>query len=136
MDFEIRNRSVNQGRRRLTEERRIYLQLVQQGMSSVEACLMVGINYRTGKRWRNGRAPSGRTVGAPPIPAVAPSGPSRYLREADRIHIADRLREKTTIRQIAAELGRRPSTISREIRRNGTVDPRGARHYRRLSAQT
>lgn len=135
MDFEIRDRSVNQGRRRLTEERRIYLQLVQQGMSSVEACRIVGINYRTGKRWRNGRAPSGRTVGAPPIPAVAPSGPSRHLREADRIHIADRLREKTTIRQIAAELGRSPSTTSREIRRNGTVDPRGARHYRPHSAQ-
>jgi IS30 family transposase len=66
---------------------------------------------------------------------VAPSGPSRYLREADRIHIADRLREKTTIRQIAAELGRSPSMISREIRRNGTVDPRGARHYRPHSAQ-
>lgn len=36
-----------------------------------------------------------------------------------RIHIADRLREKASIRQIAAELGRSPSTISREIRRNG-----------------
>lgn len=136
MDFEIRDRSVNQGRRRLTEERRIYLQLVQQGVSRVEACRIVGINYRTGKRWRNGRAPSGRTVGASPIPAVAPSGPSRYLREADRIPIADRLREKATIRQIATELGRSPSTISREIRRNGTVDPRGARHYRPHAAQT
>lgn len=42
----------------------------------------------------------------------------RYLRETDRIHIADRLREKATVRAIAAELGRSPSTISREIRRN------------------
>ncbi|WP_220181974.1 IS30 family transposase, partial [Rhodococcus sp. AG1013] len=51
--------------------------------------------------------------------AVAPPpGPSRYLCEADRINIADRLREKATIRDIAAELGRSPSTISREIRRN------------------
>ncbi|MFI1161742.1 IS30 family transposase [Streptomyces sioyaensis] len=55
----------------------------------------------------------------PPINAVAaPSGPSRHLREADRIHIADRLREKATARAIAAELGRSPSTVSREIRRN------------------
>lgn len=119
MDFEIRDRSVNRGRRSLTEERRVYLQLMQQGVSSREACRVVGINLRTGKRWRNGRAPSGRTAGAPPLTAVAsPPGPSRYLREADRIHIADRLREKATVRAIAAELGRSPSTVSREIRRN------------------
>ncbi|MBB6420143.1 IS30 family transposase [Streptomyces sp. AK010] len=49
---------------------------------------------------------------------MPPSGPSRYLREDDRIYIADRLREKATMRAIAAELGRSPSTISREIRRN------------------
>jgi IS30 family transposase len=47
-----------------------------------------------------------------------PPGPSRYLREDDRIHIADRLGEKASVRAIAAELCRSPSTISREIRRN------------------
>ncbi|WUU86150.1 IS30 family transposase [Streptomyces cellulosae] len=68
----------------------------------------------------------------PPISVVAaPSGPSRYLREEDRIHIADRLREKATMRAIAAELGRSPSTISREVRRNrhlvsGTYRPHAA----------
>jgi len=36
----------------------------------------------------------------------APARPSRCVRESDRIHIADRLREKATIRQIATELGR------------------------------
>jgi transposase, IS30 family len=50
---------------------------------------------------------------------VPPSGPSRYLREANRIRIADRLREKAAVRTIAAELGRSPSTVSREIRRSG-----------------
>ncbi|MFJ4618115.1 IS30 family transposase [Streptomyces sp. NPDC088812] len=93
---------------------------MDQGLSSAEACKRVGINYRTGKRWRNGRAASGKDKAAPPVRAVtAPEGPSRYLREADRIHIADRLREKASVRQIAAELGRSPSTVSREIRRNG-----------------
>jgi transposase, IS30 family len=67
---------------------------------------------------------------------AAPSGRSRYLCEADRIHIADRLREKASIRAIAAELGRSPSTVSREIRRNGTIDPRGRRHYRPHAAQS
>ncbi|MFI9789164.1 IS30 family transposase, partial [Kitasatospora sp. NPDC051984] len=120
MDFEIRDRSVNRGCRALTEERRAYLQLVQQGMGNEEACRIVGINSRTGRRWRNGRAPSGTDVGAPPIavPAGPLSGPSRHLREDERIHIADRLREKAGVRVIAAELGRSPSTVSREIRRN------------------
>ncbi|HEY8977976.1 MAG TPA: IS30 family transposase [Streptomyces sp.] len=106
-------------------------------MSSQEACRRVGINYRTGKRWRNGRNPSGRTNGAPPAQrsAASPSGSSRYLHQDDRIYIADRLREKATIRQIAAELGRSPSTISREVRRNGTIGPRGRRHYRPYAAQ-
>jgi transposase, IS30 family len=47
-----------------------------------------------------------------------PAGPARYLRQDDRIHFADRLRERASIRAIAAELDRNPSTISREIRRN------------------
>ncbi|MDX3725329.1 helix-turn-helix domain-containing protein, partial [Streptomyces caniscabiei] len=80
---------------------------------------LVGIDARTGRKWRNGRSADRRQKAAPPINAVVPpSGPSRYLREADRIHIADRLREKATVRAIAAELGRSPSTVSREIRRN------------------
>lgn len=133
MDFKIRDRSVNQGRRPLSEERRLYLQLMQQGVSNAEACRIVGINARTGKRWRNGRAPSGRDAGAPPITTVAPPpGPSRYLRESDRIHIADRLREKATVRAIAAELGRSPSTVSREIRRNRHP---ASGHYRPYAAQ-
>ncbi|GHH77116.1 IS30 family transposase [Streptomyces sulfonofaciens] len=49
----------------------------------------------------------------------SPSLRRRGLREDERIHIADRLREKASVRTIAAELGRSPSTISREIRRNG-----------------
>ncbi|MGW8375402.1 IS30 family transposase [Actinacidiphila sp. SB3-2] len=72
------------------------------------------------ERWRNGRAASGKDKAAAPINAApAPDGPSRYLRESDRTHIADRLRDKASIRQIAAELGRSPSTLSREVRRNG-----------------
>lgn len=75
-------------------------------------------------------------------PAHAPRTPrstsSRYLREDERIHIADRLREKATVRAIAAELGRSPSTISREIRRNGILlrkdSPR--RVYRPYAAQS
>lgn len=98
---------------------------------------IVGINPKTGRRWRNGRNASGRDTAAPPVrPVVPSSGPSRYLCEDDRIYIADRLREKATVRAIAAELGRSPSPVSREIRRNCTVVPRGTRHNRPHAAQT
>ncbi|MFC0107292.1 IS30 family transposase [Kibdelosporangium aridum subsp. largum] len=92
-------------------------------MSSREACRIVGVNYRTGKRWRNGHHQTRHNRAVPPITSVAPpDGRSRYLREDERIHIADRRREKTSIRQIAAELGRAASTISRELRRNAHPD--------------
>ncbi|MFJ5105220.1 IS30 family transposase [Streptomyces sp. NPDC088554] len=91
----------------------------EQGHTNAQACRIIGIDSRTGRKWRNGRSADRRQKAAPPIDAVVPpSGPSRYLTEAERIHIADRLREKAAIRAIAAELGRSPSTISRETRRN------------------
>ncbi|CAM5274756.1 hypothetical protein KAURM247S_04327 [Kitasatospora aureofaciens] len=125
MDFEIRkDQTKPQGRKKLTREREAYPRLMQQGMSSREACRIVGIDERTGQKWRNGRHAYGNRKALPPINVVAtPSGPSRYLREDERIHIADRLREKATVRAIAAELGRSPSTVSREIRRNRHPGP-------------
>src|SRR4051794_720554 len=137
MDFEIRrDRTKPQGRKKLTREREAYSRLMQQGVSNREACRIVGIDERTGQKWRNGRHAYGNRKALPPINGVAaPSGPSRYLREADRIHIADRLREKATIRAIAAELGRSPSTVSREVRRNRTMGTRGQWHYRPHAAQ-
>ncbi|WTS94936.1 IS30 family transposase [Streptomyces sp. NBC_00096] len=134
MEFEIRKvRAVAQGPRKLVREREEYFRLMDQGLSSSEACRRVGINLRTGKRWRNGRRPSGGQKAAAPVrPVLPPSGASRYLCEADRIHIADRVREKATVRAIAAELGRSPSTISREIRRNRHP---GNGQYRPFAAQ-
>ncbi|MFF4419163.1 IS30 family transposase [Streptosporangium sp. NPDC001559] len=100
-------------------------------MSNRQACLIVGVNERTGREWARGR-PKGRKK-KPRLPArdapavsIVPGrrrtievrGASRYLGEDERVHIADRLRERASIREIARELGRAPSTISREIRRN------------------
>lgn len=119
MDFEIRKIRTAQGPVKLQQERATYSRLMEQGYSNNEACRIVGINRRTGQKWRNGRSADRRQKAAPPIRMVVqPSRPSRYLCEDERIHIADRLREKATVRAIAAELGRSPSTISREIRRN------------------
>lgn len=119
MGFEVRG-DRRRGYGPLARERAEYFRLVKQGYSNVEACRVVGIDLRTGRKWRNGRgAEPGQRRAVPPINAVVPpAGPCRYLREDDRIHIADRLREKASVRQIARELDRAPSTISREIRRN------------------
>ncbi|MEU6779175.1 helix-turn-helix domain-containing protein [Nonomuraea angiospora] len=58
MDFEIReDRERSQGHRGLSRERAAYLRLVQQGLSNQDACRIVGINSRSGRRWRNGRNP-------------------------------------------------------------------------------
>jgi transposase, IS30 family len=137
LDFEIRKvRTIAQGPVKLSREREAYSRLVQQGCSNKEACRIVGVNPKTGRRWSNGRSADRRQKAAPPIRSVVPpSGPSRYLREDERIHIADRLREQATVRRIAAEPGRSPSTISREIHRNRTDGTRGQWHYRPHAAQ-
>ncbi|WP_418287477.1 IS30 family transposase [Lentzea guizhouensis] len=88
-------------------------------MSSREACRIVGVNVRTGKRWRNGSNPTAGRKGTPPITSAASSVVrGRFLNEDERIVIADRRRAGATLQQIAVELGRDRSTISRELRRN------------------
>ncbi|GGO42363.1 hypothetical protein GCM10012287_03090 [Streptomyces daqingensis] len=54
MDFEVRRDRKPQGRRKLTREQAAYFQLMQRGYSSEEARRIVGIDVRTGKKWRNG----------------------------------------------------------------------------------
>lgn len=136
MDFKIREIRTAQGRKKLLREREAYFQLMQQGFSNEQACRIVGVNSKTGRRWRNGRNASGRQKAAAPVrPVLPPSGASRYLQEAERVYIADRLREKASVRAIAAELSRSPSTVSREIRRNRTDGARDLWHYRPYAAQ-
>jgi IS30 family transposase len=97
-----------------------YLQLMAQGMNNSEACRKVGINRRTGTRWRYGRTATdtaGRTYSYPPIAPVRDIS-SRFLSEDERMKIADLLRAENSIREIARQLGRSPATISREVRRN------------------
>lgn len=107
-------------------------------MSSREACQIVGISRRTGRRWRNGNGtkPWKRSGPARTARKVLPPeqviSSSRYLTQDERIYIADRVREKASVRKIAAELKRSPSTISREIRRNGHP---GNGRYRPYAAQ-
>lgn len=55
----------------------------------------------------------------PPILTQAGPVSARLLSEDERITIGDGLIARHSIRAIAAQLGRSPSTISREIQNNG-----------------
>jgi len=93
-------------------------------MSNVEACREVGVHRITGTRWHDGRSmvdSGGRARYYPPIAAPAVAISPRYLSEEERVLIGDLLRAGRSVRSIATELGRSPSTISREIHRNSSA---------------
>ena len=100
----------------LTTQRTAYRSLVTNGTGKREAARTVGINYRTAKRWDTQDALTATST--PPVLVIS----SRYLSEPERIRIADLHRARVSLRAIARELDRSPSTISREIRRNQQPD--------------
>jgi IS30 family transposase len=121
------------------EKQQRYVRLIAQGVSNPEACRLVGINRKTGTRWRYGRQvcnSAGVLVHYAPVKIIEakPRSP-RYLSEQERIAIADGLLAKMTVRAIARRLGRSPSTISREIRRNRDSDGRYRPHHAEQTAR-
>lgn len=111
----------------LVEKQEWFARVIAQGMSNAAACRIVGINRRTGTRWRYGRTilnTAGQAVHYPPVRLTAPTAPHpRYLSLTERTTIADLHRAGVGVRRIAEELGRAASTVSRELRRN--TDDRG-----------
>jgi transposase, IS30 family len=106
-----------------TVKREQYAALIARGVSSSEACRIVGINRRTGKRWRHGRtitSSGGRRLHYAPVVGVRRMREisARFLSEDERVRIADLRRAGEGVRAIARELGRSPATVSRELRRN------------------
>jgi len=98
-------------KKELIDKRSEFWVVLARGATLQAACDAVGVNRRTGRRWR--QATGGR------IPRkVAPSS-GRYLSLAERLQIADLRLAGATVHAIATELGRSPSTVSRELRRNG-----------------
>jgi IS30 family transposase len=115
------------------EKQQRYVQLIAQGVNNSEASRLVGINRKTGNRWRYGRkvrnSAGAFVIYAPvKINETKPRSP-RYLSEQERIQIADLLAATTSLRGIAERLGRAPSTISREIGRNSDPDGRYRPHH-------
>ncbi|WP_237090260.1 IS30 family transposase, partial [Nesterenkonia sp. PF2B19] len=88
--------------------------------------LAVGVSVPVGSRWFR------HAGGMPPISLNEPTG--RYLSFEEREEIAILRAKDKGVREIAAALGRDPSTISRELRRNAAT--RGGRpEYRATVAQ-
>jgi transposase, IS30 family len=119
-----------------TAKREQFARLIARGMPNAEACRVVGVNRRTGTRWRYGReitSSGGRRLHYPPVITTRKTQISeRYLSEDERVRIADLHGAGHTVRSIATELGRSPSTISRELRRNAESEDG---KYRPFTAQ-
>ena len=121
------------------EKREQFARLIAQGYNNSEACRVVGINRRTGKRWRHGRTITlrdGRKLHYAPVVAAGAGRrvgqiSDRYLSEQERVRIADLRQAGHGVRAIAEQTGRSPSTISRELRRNRDRD---SGHYRPFTA--
>jgi len=115
------NNSTPIGASLLSEQQARYFLLMRRGMNNVQACRAVGISRKTGTRWRLGRTEhknGHRRTYAPVGTSAIPPISSRYLSEPERVRIADLRRLGWTIRAIADDLGRAPSTVSRELNRN------------------
>lgn len=96
---------------------------IAEGLGSEDAAVAVGVSGPVGSRWfRHGG-------GMPPITLATPSG--RYLSFAEREEVARVRARDHGVREIARRVGRHPSTISREMRRNaatrgGTIEYRAS----------
>lgn len=106
-------------------ERAFWLKIAE-GLTSEDAALACGVSGPVGSRWFRER-------GGMPLIQLTPSS-GRYLSFAEREEIALLKAQDLGVREIARRLGRDPSTISRELRRNAAT--RGGRlDYRASIAQ-
>ncbi|MFJ1954648.1 IS30 family transposase [Streptomyces microflavus] len=110
---------ARRGRKRRLEIEAEYWRLLAAGVGTVEACKQLGIGRKTGYRWR---AESG---GIPPVVLPEASRSGRYLSLLDRKRIATLREQGLGVRGIAERLGRAPSTVSRELRRNSLPHDNG-----------
>ena len=98
---------------------------VGRGLSTADAAAAAGVSERSGGRlFRKGG-------GMPTIDLAERSG--RYLSFAEREDIAMWNASGVSMRKMARQLGRAPSTISRELRRNSPAQ--GPHRYRASKAQ-
>jgi IS30 family transposase len=108
------------------EHRQRFWAAIARGLSSEDAGVAAGVSAPVGVRWFR------ESGGMDPLAAAPLSG--RYLSFAEREEIAVLRARACGVREIARQLDRSPSTISRELRRNAAT--RGGRmEYRATTAQ-
>ncbi|MDN5896120.1 MAG: helix-turn-helix domain-containing protein, partial [Nocardioides sp.] len=100
---------------------RAFWRLIAQGLTSEDAGAVVGVSTPVATRWFR------HAGGMPPISLAEPTG--RYLSFAEREEIALLNAQDHGVREIARQIGRDPSTISRELRRNAATRS-GQKGYR------
>lgn len=105
---------------------RAFWRLIARGLTSEDAGAEVGVSAPVATRWFR------HAGGMCPISLDEPSG--RYLSFAEREEIALLKAQDHGVREIARRIGRDPSTVSRELRRNAATraDQKG---YRATVAQ-
>jgi len=99
---------------------------IARGVRSVDAAAEAGVSAVVGVRWF-------REGGGMPAVSLAPLS-GRYLSFVEREEIALLRARQLGVREIARQLGRSPSTISRELRRNAATRS-GSLTYRASTAQ-
>jgi IS30 family transposase len=105
---------------------RLFWREIGKGLSSEDAAVAVGVSQAVGSRWFRERG------GMPTFMLVPVSG--RYLSFEEREEIAMLKAQGVGVRETARRLGRDPSTISRELRRNAATRA-GKLEYRASVAQ-
>ena len=107
------------GRKRWLSVEDEYWKLILAGIGPIEAARRIGIARTTGFRWRAERG------GVAPLRMLEVDRHTRYLSSLEREQLAVLRREGLSMREISRRLGRSPSTISRELRRNMRRHDRG-----------
>jgi IS30 family transposase len=105
--------------------RRGFWREVRAGLSTVAAAKVAGVSQAVGFRWFR------ECGGVAPLSLAEPIG--RYLTVGEREEIAVGRAAQLSVREIARRLDRAPSTISRELRREGATNAAG--QYRAVPAQ-
>ncbi len=95
------------------EDRVRFWEAIARGASSEDAAFDAGVSQAVGSRWFR------HAGGMPPISLAPVSG--RYLSLTEREDIAIFHAQHLGVREIARRVGRAPSTISRELRRNAST---------------
>jgi IS30 family transposase len=108
------------------EHRQRFWEAIARGVSSEDAAVASGVSAPVGTRWFR------ESGGMRPLTFPTVSG--RYLSFVEREELAILQAKNVSVRAIARRLGRSPSTISRELRRNAATRG-GNLEYRATNAQ-